>query len=224
MRFIDIHSHSISSVNFTIISIDPRNIDLDEMNTPFSIGLHPWWIDQLDLASFYSHLPGYLSHPNCMALGEVGLDRSRGDFDKQLEVFEGQLRVAGLTNIETVVLHCVRSFNEIISLIKKTNYSGNLVFHDFNGNREIVESLLKLPCFFSYGSKLFEPNSKGFKVFKEIPIDRLLFETDDSEERRIEEVYAKASCLLSLELNELCDKISDNFGKCFGKKAYIENS
>ncbi|WBX74107.1 hypothetical protein PG913_02380 [Tenacibaculum pacificus] len=43
MKFINIHTHTNSDENFNILNCYPNSTDF---KTPFSIGIHPWFINK----------------------------------------------------------------------------------------------------------------------------------------------------------------------------------
>lgn len=222
MRTLDVHTHIElpKSRERQILSIDIREA-LEkgfEPLGPFSIGIHPWYIDELVIDEAYQLVKKYIIHDQCMALGEAGLDRSiKVSITEQLEVFEKQIQMAIDHNIHSIMIHCVRAFPDILNIIKKKNYNGSLVFHDYNGKPDMTEQLLRYNVFFSYGEKLFNEKSGGFQSFEHIPRHRLLLESDDMNHKSIEDVYQKASDLLQLDLNSLYQLVLENAESAFGK-------
>ncbi len=222
MKLLDIHTHLGNPENREnqIVSVDIREV-LEEgfqPQGPFSIGVHPWYIDELVIDEAIEFVNEYVVHEKCMALGEAGLDRSiKTSFNDQLEVFEKQIQMAIDHNIHAVIIHCVRAFPDILNVIKKKNYKGSLIFHDYNGKPEMSAQLLRYNSFFSYGEKLFNKNSGGFKSLSHIPNHRILLESDDMNHKSIEDVYDKAADLLKLKVDNLHQIVLENAENAFGK-------
>ena len=81
--------------------------------------------------------------------------------------------------------------------------NGSLIFHDFCGNKQIAENLLRNHnCFFSFGKSLFRKDKKAFQLFYQLPKDNLLLETDAQNDLSIERIYSKAAS--ALNLSPLC--------------------
>ncbi len=222
MQYFDSHTHHIrDSIRLNqVVSIDIRKALDSGLNPkgPFCLGIHPWYLEEIVLDEAYELIKENLTHPFFMSMGEMGLDRSIKDsFESQLEVFEKQIQLAKEGEVNSLVLHCVRAFPDVLSVIKKLNYRGSLIFHDYNGNPDMTKQLLRYNVFFSYGAKLYNEKSGGFRSFTQIPNHRLLFETDDMEDYRIEDIYEKASNLLNFPLEKLEQIIIENAESAFGK-------
>jgi TatD DNase family protein len=89
--------------------------DFDASIPVYSIGIHPWFIVEERLASDLDIVETKLQEPNCLAVGECGLDKRIAiPIELQQLVFEKQLVLAQKYN-KPVVLHCVASFDELIA-------------------------------------------------------------------------------------------------------------
>lgn len=219
---IDIHSHLINSGgSLTVQSLDPRKInDMDDFESKsfFTFGLHPWWIKDINKDDYINLREKMIVHEKFLALGEIGLDfASEISRDLQEDVFFEHLEFAKKNNIQAIIIHCVRAFNEIIKIVKKVNYQGKLIFHDYNGNIEISKRLLQMPSYFSFGKKLFDPRSNGFRSLSSLPMERIFLETDEGREFNIIQAYEKISDLLKIEKNTIIEQINKNFNECFGR-------
>ncbi len=175
----DIHSHSVNpgEVN-TIYNV---RINDDPMSLPhgprlyFSVGIHPWdaasfqpaWLDKLNIL---------LNYQQVVAIGECGLDKnSEVAMNVQFEVFERQIILSEVA-YKPLIIHCVGCFNELMELRLKHSPSQVWIIHGFRGKPELAQQLLKAGFYLSYGAK-FNPESVAIT-----PPDRLLMETDESEQ------------------------------------------
>ena len=157
----------------TIKALTEKNAAL----VPF-FGFHPWFSDLADEASFQK-LEEYLSWPLAFA-GEMGLDKARKniDFDLQKDVFARQLILAKKFN-KPFSVHCVRAWEETISLIQTHAPGLRFLMHSFNGSQEIVQEIHRMGGFFSVTVKEFiRPGSAFKEIFRALPSDRILLETD----------------------------------------------
>ncbi|MBK24839.1 MAG: hypothetical protein CME70_12645 [Halobacteriovorax sp.] len=222
MQFFDSHTHQVrdSIRQSQVLSVDIRKA-LDQglkPEGPFCLGIHPWYIDEIVIDEAYELIKEFLEHQHFMSMGEMGLDRKiKVPIQRQLEVFEKQIKLAIDAEVNSLVLHCVRAYPDVLNLIKKLNYRGSLIFHDYNGNPDMTSQLLRYNVFFSYGPKLYDEKSGGFRSFTHIPNHRLLLETDDMEDYRIEDIYEKAANLLNLDLKKLQQIMLENAESAFGK-------
>ncbi|MFZ9937608.1 MAG: TatD family hydrolase [Luteolibacter sp.] len=148
-----------------------------EMVTP-AFGIHPWKAATV-AGAWRKRLAAMLeNHPRSM-IGECGLDRwvSSPSIEVQLPVFEAQLDLARETR-RPVVIHCLKAWGPLSDVLSAHPPSRFLV-HSFNGSLEIARRLLPLGAWFSFsGHFLHERKAAVRQVFRELPLDRILVETD----------------------------------------------
>jgi TatD DNase family protein len=216
MKF-NIHTHSKKISKKEIynhrIGIDSEKQDYTGY---YSTGIHPWDLDNINLDNSYKHLIDRLINPNCLALGECGLDKVCGtNLDLQKQVFRKQLKLAHQSNKKVLIIHCVKAYQEIIEEKKKCPYEFIWILHAFNGSKELVEQMNSHDFYFSLGDNLLNSHSKTHQSIKAIPLNRMFFETDESEER-IDSIYQEAAEILTVSLGSLESQIRDNINQVFG--------
>ncbi|MBP5644026.1 MAG: TatD family hydrolase [Bacteroidales bacterium] len=146
------------------------------------------------------------------AVGEVGLDKVHNDtFEKQVEVFEEMIRLSESYH-KPMIIHCVRAYSEIIEMRKKTKATMPWVIHGFNSSVETMRQLLRYDMYISLGEILYRNENQAIKILNDIPVERLFLETDVSG-RDIKDVYYKAAALMGCEVEFLCNKIFENYGR-----------
>jgi TatD DNase family protein len=118
-----------------------------------------------------------------------------------------------------VIIHCVRAFDELMSIKKKNNPQVPLIIHGYNNNQQIAQALVKQGFYLSLGTQLLNPSSNPAKNIKTIPLNRLFLETDDKN-HTISSIFAVASSILNLQQTLLEDVIRENYEKIF----YATNS
>ncbi|GFR13480.1 putative deoxyribonuclease TATDN2 [Trichonephila clavata] len=125
-----------------------------------------------------------LEHPKVRALGEIGLDYSNRNNclkEVQFEVFRRQLKIALMKKLP-VVIHCRDAHEDgmrIISQVLPKDYTIHL--HCFTDTWEWAQKWLnKFPnLFIGITNVVTFPSAKSVhEVAKNIPLDRLLLETD----------------------------------------------
>jgi TatD DNase family protein len=188
MTFFDVHTHTISSDEkvFSILNRYPNSTDFSQ---PFSIGIHPWFINTENLENELVVVEEKLQLQNCYAIGECGLDKVvKTDFELQKTVFKQQIILSEKYK-KPLIIHCVKAFQEIIELRKELKPKQIWILHGFNKNGQVAHSLLKNGFILSIGSAIIN-NKKLQEVILHISLDYILLETDDSE-FDIQEVYQK---------------------------------
>ncbi|MCD8445183.1 TatD family hydrolase, partial [Tenacibaculum finnmarkense] len=147
MKFINIHTHTNSDENFSILNCYPNSTDF---NTPFSIGIHPWFINKNTIEDELIFIKKKLLHKNCYAIGECGLDRlSEVNYTLQIAVFKEQINLSEEFK-KPLIIHCVRSFQEIIQIKKELKPRQKWLIHGFHKNNQIATDLIKNGCFLSF--------------------------------------------------------------------------
>lgn len=201
MNLFNFHHHNLG--NFYGI----YNLDLGE-NIPesyFSVGIHPKNIDE-NWEKYFEALKKISLLDNCLAIGECGLD-ALIDIDENLQkkVFEKQILWANEIH-KPVIIHCVKRFQELIPFQKLAEVP--LIIHGFNKKKSLADEMLKHGFFLSFGKSVLY-NLSLQSILKEIPIDKIFLETDDTD-FDIAELYQKVSEIKEISLEELQKKISEN--------------
>lgn len=212
MYFIDIHTHQKSTNGnvFSIVNKYPNSVDF---SVPFSIGIHPWFIDKDIIEQDFLVVEEKLEHKNCIALGECGLDKlTKTDFELQKSVFKKHIQLSE-KHQKALVIHCVKAFQELFEFHKEWQPKQNWIIHGFSKNLQVAESLLKNGMILSFGASIIN-NKKLQEVVLKIPLDKFFIETDNSE-IRIEKIYQKVANIKRIEVLELQQIIEKNFRNIF---------
>lgn len=142
------------------------------------IGFHPEEIERYTDA-FLLFLEENIGHPKVVGIGEIGLDYhyTKETREKQIEIFKKQLDLASKYK-KTVVIHSRDALEDTLEVIK--DYPNlKMVFHCYSYSLEVAKQLLKYNIKFGIGGVVTFKNSKKLKeVVKELPLDRILLETD----------------------------------------------
>ena len=210
--FVDIHTHTAKSSNDLIQIV---NLNLNQPCPEqgyYSYGIHPWEADKVDfqMETSLQCLEERLKYPNVIALGEAGLDKMhKASFEQQIELFERQIELSEAMQ-KPMILHDVRSHNEIIALRKKHKAKQPWILHGFSGTEQDVKQLNGQGIYLSVGESLLHPERKITKSLKNIPLDLLFLETDMAD-IGIESVYEAAAKLLEMDIDALRAQIFRNF-------------
>ena len=216
MKLIDLHTHRVKDEgDIQIMNVFAQELTDAEPDFPFSAGLHPWHISQVDTEKCFEAIETSTKQKNMLAVGECGLDRSiPTDFALQKYCFTQQIRIAEKHN-KPLIIHCVRAYSDLQNLKKETRSEIPWIIHGYNGNLETIQSLIRQGFYFSVGEPLLKNESKRI-VFQSIPIERLFLETD-AQDISIFEVYQLAMQRLNLDKQMLTEIISNNFNSLFGE-------
>jgi len=214
LKFIDIHTHTEDSSE-NLLQIINLNLESPCPEQGFySYGIHPWVLDSADFQAkkALQTLEEKLKLPNVIALGEAGLDKMHKEtFEQQIELFERQIELSEALQ-KPMILHDVKSHNEIITLRKKHKAQQPWIVHGFNGTEQDIQQLTGQGMYLSVGEALLHPERKIYKSFKFIDLDYLFLETDMAE-IGVEKVYETAANLLEMDLSALQTRIFANFAR-----------
>ena len=215
MQFFNLHTHNYTGNPKVLELVNQYPWEFDATIPTYSIGIHPWHIDEARLESDLQTLDEKLALPECLALGECGLDkRIEIPLDLQLEVFRKQIALAE-KHQKPIVLHLVAAFDELIALKKELKITVPMLIHGFSKNEQLAKQLLNNGFYLSFGKYLLR-NPELKEVFQAIPNEKFFLETDTVEET-IEEVYALAAGYKGLTIEELQKQIAVNFKVVFKK-------
>lgn len=213
MQYFNLHTHQFTNQADVLELVNQYPQEFDASLPFYSIGIHPLYINENRLAADFQMVDEKLALPECLALGECGLDkRSETPFEVQQLVFEKQLALAQ-KHQKPVVIHCVAAFQEVIETKKRLKITVPMIIHGFSKKVELAKQLIDNGFFVSFGKNLLR-NPELELVFRSIPNDKFLLETDMVEEG-IQEVYALAAKYKELELIELQKIVNKNYKTVF---------
>lgn len=197
-------------------------------NLKLSFGIHPWEIEKHsdpELHSQFEKLSAQLVHAH--ALGETGLDfhpkRDASRFPDQEKWFQLQLELAVRVK-KPLVLHVVHAQAKALQMVKEAGANAvPILVHSFSGSIEDAKEWIKCGALLSFSGSILV-QGKYEKVKKALiacPINHLLLETDSpdqiwrengqNEPSFVKEVYQGAALLRGMDLNELREKVAENF-------------
>ncbi|ASA97229.1 MULTISPECIES: TatD family hydrolase [Anoxybacillus] len=171
------------------------------------------------------------AHPKVVALGEMGLDYywDQSPKEVQKEVFRKQIRLAKKVKLP-IIIHNRDATADIVHILQEEQAAEvGGVMHCFTGSVEVAHQCIDMNFYISFGGPVTFKNAKKPKeVAKEIPLDRLLIETDcpyltphPFRGKRNEPSYVKYVAeaiaeLKGLSFEEVAQKTSDNAKRLFG--------
>ncbi|KGI83917.1 MULTISPECIES: TatD family hydrolase [unclassified Exiguobacterium] len=144
------------------------------------VGWHP--VDAVDCTDAdLKRIETLMAHPKVMALGEIGLDYhwDKSEKDVQQRVFRQQIAIAKRTNMP-IVIHNREATADVLDILEEEHAEEvGGVFHSYSMSVELLERCLRLNFYISLGGPVTFKNAKVPKaVAQQVPLDRLLVETD----------------------------------------------
>jgi TatD DNase family protein len=146
-----------------------------------TIGIHPHEA-QLATEEHFERLDELAKHPRVIAWGEMGLDYhyDHSPRDVQQQVFRRQLGQAREAKLP-IVIHCRDAWDDCLALMeqdwKPTGLGG--ILHCFTGVLAEAQRGLDMGFMISFAGNVTYPKMQHLRdVAKELPMERLLTETD----------------------------------------------
>lgn len=204
-----------------------------------SYGLHPWYVGDRS-AGWLEDLRRRLVPDPRAAVGEIGLDRwiEGHDDAAQAEVFRAQLALAAELN-RPATIHCLRAWGALADTLRESpRLARGFLIHAYGGSAEMMREFAALGGYFSFNAYfLHDRKAAQREVFRQIPLDRLLVETDapampPPDERNANPLhttdgetlnhpanlalaYAALAELRGLSLETLAATVAENFARLF---------
>lgn len=220
-----------------------------------SYGLHPWYVGNRS-AQWLDSLRARLAAEPAAAVGEIGLDRwmldrarpddprlaglRRAPIEEQTEIFTAQLALAAAEN-RAVTIHCLQAWGALDAVLRgRPTPARGFLLHAYNGPKEMIARFAEQGAYFSFNAYFLDPRKTlQQEVFKRIPADRLLVETDApamlpplpwrthklprapggetvNSPANIESAYLGLAALRQTGLAELATQVAENFARLFG--------
>lgn len=144
-----------------------------------SPGLHPLYLDHHP-ANGIELLEKIASAETIVAIGEIGLDllhKTNNEKEQRL-LFEQQLAIATRFKLP-ILLHVRKAHDQVISILRRTGFTGGGIVHAFNGSAQQAEKYLDSGFKLGYGGTLtYSRANRIRKLASELPLSAIVLETD----------------------------------------------
>ena len=216
--YIDIHTHNTKCTEgiFAVENLmahenlKPENISAGA----FTAGIHPWHLNENNREQLLEYVRNIADNPKLIAIGEAGFDKLRGpSIEIQKSTFTEQVKIAG-ENQKPLVIHCVRSWDELLAAHKNLKPITPWLVHGFRGKKELALQLVKRGMYLSFWFD-FVLRPESAELLRFLPDERIFLETDGAGVD-IREIYRKVSADLAIDVDELKKIILNNFNMLFG--------
>lgn len=141
-------------------------------------GVHPESVDETTDGYLDSLREMIAANNKIKAVGEIGLDYHYDgyDRDRQIRFFREQLAFANELDMP-VIVHSRDAVEDTVDILSEYRPKG--VVHCFSGSAETAKEILKLGMYIGFtGVLTFKNAKKALKALAEVPMDKLLMETD----------------------------------------------
>ncbi len=189
-----------------------------------AIGIHPWnAIPVTD--DLLGQLDRLARREGVVALGEIGLDYARSPETReiQIELLKYELSLAIDTSLP-VNIHCREAHQDMMELLGKEIGSGlKGMLHGFSGDTAELKDWLGLGFYVSIGRGVLMDDADSLQAaVREIPLDRLLTETDSTPRREgaspadVIPVAEKLASLRGTTVEEIASAATANLKRLLG--------
>ena len=144
-------------------------------------GLHPNDVAEIE-ADEWDRVTALVTAGRVAAVGETGLDWYRTDTPAELQrdYFDRHIRLAQAHGLP-VVIHSRESTRDCLDAVRDARLRGPVaaVLHSFTGTAEEAAEAVELGCWIGFaGMVTFRSSAALREVARQVPLDRLLVETD----------------------------------------------
>lgn len=146
-----------------------------------TVGIHPQEA-RLATEAHFEQIDRLAHHPRVIAWGEVGLDyhEDHSPRDVQQRIFRRQLEQARAAKLP-IVVHCREAWPDCLAVLEQDWRASGLggILHCFSGTLDEANMGMAMGFLVSFAGNLTYPKAKNLRdVARELPLDRLLIETD----------------------------------------------
>ena len=198
-----------------------------------SVGVHPDYEDtQEPTLDFLVETAS--KHPKIVAIGETGLDyyrmgdRSYDSMEWQRERFRTHIRAA-IASGKPLIIHTRSASDDTIKILKEEGAERiGGVMHCFTESYEVAKAAMEMGFFISFSGIVTFKSAKELQdTCKQVPLDRMLIETDSpylapipyrgktNEPAWVSKVGQFIAELKGVSVEQLAMQTSNNFNECF---------
>ena len=202
-----------------------------------TVGIHPHESKHFN-REFVQKMTQLAGNAKVVAVGEIGLDYyyDLSDRQTQRDVFAEQLEIADRLHLP-VTLHIRDAYGDAWDILKaqKRYLNNGVLWHCYSGSAEFARQAVNAGHYFAFGGAITFKNAKKEDVLKQIPIDRVMSETDSpymspeplrgtvNTPLNIPIIVAKIASFYGKSVEETEAQIRENTLKLFPKiKKYIK--
>lgn len=155
----------------------------DHTNVHPAYGLHPWAAHTTTPEALHKSLEAQLTtHPDTVAIGEIGLDTKLTAEDAptlatQLPILRTQLDLATAHDLP-VILHCRGAFEDLLAEIHRHKGALRGVLHAYSRGPELAQRFIDAGMALGLGGAITRPKARVRRTAARIPLEHFVLETD----------------------------------------------
>lgn len=183
-----------------------------------ALGMHPWYLNNAT-EKWKEDLERKLKENPKALIGECGFDRLKNaNHLQQKEAFMFQTDLSIKLN-RSLLIHAVKAdvwLEEFWLKLKQTKF----VIHSFSGSLELMQKAVSVGGYISFSPSIYK-RSNCFALFKNVPIERLLVESDgpyQGEPNDIPELISSIADIKQQSPETLNQQIKQNFWRFINVK------
>ena len=197
-----------------------------------SVGIHPHQVAEEGVAD-PARLVALAAHPKVVGIGETGLDYyyDRSPRDDQKAGFRAHIRAARETGLPLIV-HTRDADEDTAAILVEEHAAGAFpgVLHCFSSGRALAMTALRLGLYISFSGIVTFRNAEDLRaIAREVPLDRILVETDApflapipnrgkrNEPSFVVHTAAAVADLMGIDRGRFAEATTANFERLFAK-------
>jgi TatD DNase family protein len=189
-----------------------------------AVGIHPHEADTVNKQSL-NEIKALAASNKVKAIGECGLDFYYDNSPREIqkEAFKKQLNLALELELP-VVIHSREAAAETIEILDETSdFAENLIFHCYAYGPEEIEEIIKRDYYAAFGGLITFNSAQPIRdALKEMPLDRILLETDApyltpaphrgkrNEPAYLEHIVKKAAAIRGISAEKMAEITTEN--------------
>lgn len=221
---------NIESVINVALNIETSKelIIISQNNPKFytSIGIHPLYTT----SQYVDDLHKLAKNEKVVAIGEIGLDTNKNNFEEQKKFLISQILIANDLHLP-VIIHSNNSNKLVIEIFEryiKPKYG--CVFHCFQPDIDVLPYLIKNDYYISFAGRItYKTAKKSIEIAETVPNDLFLVETDSpyispeplrgeiNESANIKYIIAKLAEIKDMPYEEIENLTNTNTKRLFKK-------
>lgn len=204
-----------------------------------SVGIHPHQAEEEPVLTV-EDLVSRAAHPKVIAIGETGLDYYYDNSPRELQ--ETSFRTHIAASRETglpLIVHTRDADEDMAEILEDEMEKGAFpgVLHCFSSGRRLAERALNIGFYISLSGIVTFKNAQGLRdIVKDVPVDRILVETDApflapipnrgkrNEPAFVADTAARVAELKAMDNQALSAASTENFFRLFSKAKRPVNS
>ncbi len=143
-----------------------------------AVGIHPHEADTMNEGSL-NEILRLSEDKKAVAIGEIGLDYYYDFCDREVqkECFRRQLEIAEQTGLP-IIVHSREAAKDTFDIIKESNVRKGVI-HSYSGHTQMALDYIDMGFYLGFGGIItFKNAKKPCEVVKNVPLERILIETD----------------------------------------------